>query len=266
MRRTAAPVNAKLSRLSPNVIYVIFQHGFVLQIDWTTGSEAKPSFMTGSGTARDMDLASIEINQTMVDALLVSENDADGKPWVNAYNPEDSGMVNLFSGPKKAKQSISILRATTDGRYFVGATSNSLVLGVCDSTNVSEFAALHYVTYTFDTSETICALDLKATESQSRGAYKGERKREFNVDVIAGSAQGAIFVYTDLQSKLRSLEQKGKGTENLMPHRVHWHQTAVHALKWSKNGTEAYPHTLTNSFTDWYRQNHDIRRRRRCAC
>ena len=60
------------------------------------------------------------------------------------------------------------------------------------------------------------------------------------LDIIVGGARGSIYLYHDALARSQALAKSGSDKEPIQAQNFHWHRRAVHALKWSRDGTKLY--------------------------
>ncbi|KAF6837752.1 WD domain-containing protein [Colletotrichum plurivorum] len=218
-----------LSHTKPDFVWVACSDGRIWRINWKKGTTVHDEFRTQSQTALDMSVAAIKGNQSTAEVIYVAETTKQFKGEIVAYfGPDFSNPPSeaLFT-TKKSDQGIHLLRASPDGKYIVGATRESLIVGTVTSQASQADVGLEFEFFTFDSTDLICALDVRITDKNDGASA---------LDLIAGGARGAIYYYNDILRKLQNLNGPKSKREPLQARKYHWHRRAVHSLKWSKDG------------------------------
>ncbi|KAK1510768.1 WD domain-containing protein [Colletotrichum tamarilloi] len=222
--KSSAPtiVATRQSQLKPDFLWVACSDGRVWRVNWKKGTGVYDEFRTQSQTALDLSVASIEGQKKTTEVLYVSEGKKHAKGEVVAYSGPDfkQPTAEVLFATKQVDQAIHLLRSSPNGKTIVGATKDGLVVGTLTPESEWEF-------FTFDTTDIICALDIRVTHSKDNSLV---------LDLIAGGARGAIYFYDDILRKLQNLNGPKSKREALTSRKFHWHRRAVHSVKWSKDG------------------------------
>jgi NET1-associated nuclear protein 1 (U3 small nucleolar RNA-associated protein 17) len=227
-----------LSPTSPNHLWISSSTGRLWRGDWTTGAGFDAVVQLPECSA----LASLT-----VDSIVVQNRPRD-VPYVSVLVNDTWHIWACYihdMAYKKKKivfsrgEIIENLRVVGHGQTLAASSRKDIILASLKSTSHEDIKDLAYEVFTFDCADEITCLDLRAAErvhlsrrSQIRGGD------EVVVDLVVGCARGAIYFYNDLLPQLRYLQKKSGGRSgSLQPRKYHWHRKAVHAVKWSQDGT-----------------------------
>jgi len=194
---------------------------------------------------------SLRIAKNQREFLVVSEHTKDGRNTLVAYNyqsTDETKVSNVLVALSHSGKTMHSLKSVNDSRVLLAASDTSLIVGVA-SGKFTSFSDLSFSFYHFETSDIITALDARVSATtklpaQGRRAMIEKSKAARNpntpiVDVIVGGARGPIYYYNDLIAKLEVMDSEESGQDALVARKYHWHRRAVHALKWSRDGTLA---------------------------
>lgn len=225
----------RLSKRSPDFIWVARSDGRLFHVNWTKPSEPKESFRTNSNTARAISVLPIGDSKKAQEAVLVVETDKQFRVEITAYISEQGKKPkskNLFS-IKKNGYGLQLLESTDDGRILAGALNDRIFVATAATSpdDIQNLDQLRYDYFSFDTPDIITCLDLKVQSGK-----KGKAETTQVVDVLIGGARGGIYLYHDAVSRLQSLGKSKSDREALQAHKYHWHRRAVHSVKWSRDG------------------------------
>ncbi|KAK4091925.1 hypothetical protein Purlil1_3764 [Purpureocillium lilacinum] len=247
----ATIIATRLSEQDPNFAWVACSDGQVYHVDWTQSTEAPTSFKTASGTAKAMAVISAQRQGKGEDTILVVESDKEHRMEVVAYQGKTGTTTASKSllALKKYGAGLQLLEASTDGQVLVGAFHDRLFLGVASQPGTGKLEDLQYEFYSFDIPDLITSLSLRVhKKSNSRKAQTGFDKA---VDVVAGGARGAIYVYSDVLSRLQAAGKSQAAKDGVQVQRLHWHRRAVHAVKWSRDGNYILSGGSENALVLW---------------
>ncbi|XP_044719993.1 sporulation protein [Hirsutella rhossiliensis] len=236
-----AIVAVRLSKQSPDFVWVACSDGQVYNVNWTIGSQVSPCFRTVSGTAKAMTIVPATGQDEQRDIILLAESDRQHRMEVVAYQGK---VGSTFKSKKilvlkKPGDGLQLLEASEDGQVLVGAFHDRLFLGAMSQPEVNELDQLRYEIFSFDTPDLITTLDLRRYTRPviHRGS---DRKREdasgMVVDILAGGARGGIYVYRDALSRVQAVGKPQYVKDGIQVHKFHWHHKAVHSVKWSRDG------------------------------
>ncbi len=234
-------VAALLSPVSPDFVWVGCSNGRILRVDWTTGSIE--SFMPRGNDTKpliDMAVQVAQVGKGQQEILFTSERVMDSGELV-AYNASDLSkhdFVKLY-GPAR----ISFLRSAAEGRFLVGVSDRTVLIGSLVPRDVTSLQSLQYQFYSFDISDEILSLDVRVS---TRG---GTKKSTSPLDLVVGCERGSIFVYEDIIGRLRALKNAGSSKGPTLPRKYHWHRKTVHSVKWSRDGKGGEPLLLVFMLT-----------------
>jgi NET1-associated nuclear protein 1 (U3 small nucleolar RNA-associated protein 17) len=220
---------------SPNLLWVASYGGVIWLVDWTTGAGPKAHISLGCDRLSDLSVVSTKIGNSVRDILYISTRKEEA--WfITAYDIRDHkilGSKPIFS----CASPIENIRTVHLGHVFAAYSGRTIILGTRTQDVVSTFEHLAYEVVTLDASDEITCLDMQVTTRiHLNRKSQLEASDALVVDIAIGCARGAIFAYSDLLPKLRSLNKQKPCHHILHPRKYHWHRKAVHAVKWSRDG------------------------------
>lgn len=238
-RITAAIVATWLSPNQPNFVWIACSDGRIWRVDWRHGSAPEDTFTVKSDNIQDVAVSSMKVGKSVLDILFVSEQKRQECTITAYYRSKRSLVSHVVYKSQHPDERIHLVRATSDGKFVVGASSENIVVGTvqpgADGGFESEF-------YSFDTPDIVCAMDLRVTPKNNvvSTPKKSKKPALFDVlDLIAGCARGGMLVYNDIMNTahaVRGSKSKSK-KEEIQARKFHWHRRAVHTIKWSRDGT-----------------------------
>ncbi|PHH67016.1 hypothetical protein CDD81_4411 [Ophiocordyceps australis] len=252
----ASIVATRISTCNPRFVWVVCSDGQVYHVDWTCNAQVSPRFRTLSGSAKAMVVVPSIAQGENCDGIIMVELRGQHHIDIVAY-PVNAGSGSepkpIFTNPKP-KSGIELLEASSDGQLLVGALGNRLFLGVASHAAPSELLKSQYDFYSFEVGEVISALDMRVQErplSTVVNKKKGQSAPHTVIDVVAGGSNGSIFVYRDLLSRLENAGKPQFVKAAIHAQKLHWHQKAVHALKWSRDGNYLISGGSENALVIW---------------
>lgn len=191
-----------------------------------------------------MVVVSAKIGQSQEDIVVVAESDKPNRMDLVAYRgltgstPESKAFVTL----KKPGNALHILESSDDGQVLVGALNDRLVIGNLSQRNISNFDEIQYDFFSFDAPDLVTAIDLRITEKHAQGNGHGSKKNrhaevEKAVDILVGGARGSIYLYQDALARIQASGKSSPDSPAIQAQKYHWHRKAVHAVKWSRDGS-----------------------------
>ncbi|KAL9076226.1 MAG: hypothetical protein Q9157_003736 [Trypethelium eluteriae] len=139
----------------------------------------------------------------------------------------------------QSQQKIQGLKVLHQGEVIIAFFSRSLVLGQLNRQEDPSFEAKAYVWREMDCFNEITAFDARVVPNRKGKSKDYKKSTDIFVDVVIGTIEGPIFIYSDLLNKLISHSQKKPGkpqSSYLDSKRFHWHRQAVGTVKWSRDG------------------------------
>ncbi|KAJ6442967.1 WD repeat-containing protein 75 [Purpureocillium lavendulum] len=247
----ATIISTRLSVRDPNFAWVACSDGRVYHVDWTQSTEAPTSFQTASGTAKAMAVVPTQRQGKGEDIVLVVESDKEYRMEVVAYQGKVESSVPSKSllVLKKHGAGLQLLEASADGQVLVGAFHDRLFVGVASQSGAAKVEELQYEFYSFDTPDLITSLSMRVHKKS--GSRKGQTGFDKPVDVTAGGARGAIFVYNDVLARLQAAGKSQAEKDGVQVQRLHWHRRAVHSVKWSRDGNYILSGGSENTLVLW---------------
>ena len=224
-----------LSRTSTDHIWVASTDGQIWNIDWKTGAGADTP-LTIDAKILDMALDSVELKEGKIDILLVLQQLDGSRAQLVAY---DHNALATKSGKllHTLEATTGLVRSTAGGRFVAAATGATLHMGMprkSPGDAPTTLATLAYRFYSFEAPDLIACLDLQAS---IRITKKGREELQ-QVDLVLGGARGAIYLYSDIASKVGEGSNSKAGV--IQPRKQHWHRNAVHSVKWSLDGMPSF--------------------------
>lgn len=227
------------SKQNPDTIWVASSDGRVFQANWTV-SKTSASFQTRSATAQAMAVVSKNISGKTEEVILVTESDKPHRVEVVAYLAKIQAEFESKTvlSMKKSGNGLQLLESSEDGQVLVGAINDRLFFGAPSKQNFDSLMDIEYEIYTFDIPDLVTALDLRVYPRLAMGK-KSRSETGPVLDVVVGGARGSIYVYHDVLARSQALGKSGADKEMIQAQNFHWHRKAVHAVKWSRDGTYA---------------------------
>lgn len=254
--KAAAPahiVAMRQAKQNSNIVWVATSDGRICEVDWTA-SKTPEFFQTQSKTAAAMALVTKKVSGRVQEIIFVAESDKPGRIEVVAYpaSTTESGHKVLFV-MKKPGNGLQLLETSEDG-HLVGAINDRLFFGLPSQRQFDNLAALDYEIYTFDIPDLVSALDLRVYPRPVTSGKKSRQEAAPVLDIIVGGARGSIYLYHDALARSQALAKSGSDKELIQAQNFHWHRRAVHALKWSRDGTKLYtPHGISRTVLTYCR-------------
>ncbi|KAK8016416.1 hypothetical protein PG993_014605 [Apiospora rasikravindrae] len=212
-------VAMRLSRTSPNMLWVASSAGRIWKIDWTSGSGSSACLKLECDLLSDLEVDVTQVGSNAQDVLLVSMAMED-KWHVLACEVEGlqlKGTKTVVDRPGP----IQNLRFLWDGQVLAASSGKDIIIGTLNSPpgHLSRNCDLRVAQRVHLTKQS-----------------QVETGDQLVLDVVVGCARGGIFYYNDILPQLRLLHKGANITKSLQPRRLHWHRKAVHAVKWSRDG------------------------------
>lgn len=242
-------VAMKQAKQNSNIVWVVTSDGRVCEVDWTTSKTPK-FFQTQSKTATAMALVTKKVSGRVQEIIFVAESDKASRIEVVAYpaSTTESEHKVLFI-MKKPGNGLQLLETSEDG-HLVGAINDRLFFGVPSQRQYDNLASLDYEIYTFDIPDLVSALDLRVYPRPVTSGKKSRQEAAPVLDIIVGGARGSIYLYHDALARSQALAKSGSDKEPIQAQNFHWHRRAVHALKWSRDGTNLHCTWNIENYTD----------------
>lgn len=144
----------------------------------------------------------------------------------------DLGTLLKYSEP------LTFIKILDSGRIIVVTSGQRLMVGSCERPNPDSLKDVSYVWRDVDCPEWITSVDVRMRPYDSKKPKASKTAFHGAIDVAVGTLKGKIIVYDDILENLIRIENSMKGSQgNGVNCRVlHWHRTAVPALRWSIDG------------------------------
>lgn len=245
----------RLSRTSPNMVWVASSAGRIWKIDWTTGSGSGACLKLECDLLSDLEVDVTQVGSDAQDVLLVSVSMED-KWQILACDVQGLQLQATKTVVDRAAP-IQNLRFLWDGQVLAASSGKDIIIGTLNSSPGSPFSEHWYEVFIMDCSDDITCLDLRVAQRVHLTKQSQiETGDQLVLDVVVGCARGGIFYYNDILPQLRLLHKSANITKSLQPRRLHWHRKAVHAVKWSRDGEFLIVSVASASLTEFLRQLH----------
>ncbi|RYO82281.1 hypothetical protein DL766_000658 [Monosporascus sp. MC13-8B] len=222
----------------PEFVWVASSLGRIWLINWTTGEGSSSNLKVKCDMLNGMAVESIKINEKTRDVPFICVGK--GNNWsILACDVRDR-QLNSTKVLLSQKTVIHNILSVRGGRALIASAERNVLLGSLRSRDSTSFSHIEYEFFSFDCSDEITCLDVRAAERvHLNRASQRKEGNEAVLDVVVGCARGAVFSYNDLLPQLRVLQNSKTRDFSLQPRKYHWHRKAVHAVKWSRDGSEA---------------------------
>ncbi|KAF4125154.1 NET1-associated nuclear protein 1 (U3 small nucleolar RNA-associated protein 17) [Geosmithia morbida] len=258
--KPAVIISMRLSKKSPDSVWVATSDGRVFHVNWTGTLTGTPdtSFRTNSKTARAMVVMTIGDGGngggsaskkpsvagaagSAHDVVLVVESDKSARLEITAYLPSERDgnkkprSRSLFSIKKGGGSGLQLLESANAGRVLVGALHDRVFLGAATFAGSADgLDQLRYDFFSFDTPDIVTSIDVRARAVSGKRARSSDANQV--VDVLVGGARGSIYLYHDAVNRLQAVGRGSSDKEPIQAQKYHWHRKAVHSVKWSRDG------------------------------
>ncbi|KAF1986989.1 WD40 repeat-like protein [Aulographum hederae CBS 113979] len=218
-----------LSVTKPDHLYISTISGRIILWNWTKGEK----IAQWSLDTEVKQLAAIVLSDSSEETLFTLEKEK--RDWkVNAHSlqknsPLPSQSVTLLNIDRK----IRMFKVCQQGAAVIAATDDQI--HVCSVQYVTDLVDATSSCSQLRSNESITTFEILERDGGSGISKKHAPKR---VDLVVGSAEGTLFVYEDVLSKLGTRSQKSTSSSSvaLNPLILHWHRQAVGTVRWSRDG------------------------------
>jgi NET1-associated nuclear protein 1 (U3 small nucleolar RNA-associated protein 17) len=225
-----------ISAVHPNNVWVSYSDGRIWSIDWTTGVTS-PFEVSSHKSISAMTVQVISTGKEKREIIFTVEETGKLSELV-AYDATQDTRTRrqvVYS----CNERLQGLWSASEGHFHLAISRRRIYVGDLESSTLSNF---RYRFYSLEAIDDICSADIF---SLPRKAQKGHHPQSAPppaalINVAIGTVRGAIYVYRDILSKLRRPKTTNTRTMQLQPQKHHWHRTAVHAVKWSRDGKVAH--------------------------
>lgn len=255
-----------ISSTNPDLVYVADSAGIISLWNWTNGSKLG---RWGIGAN--------------VQHLVVVAQPTTSRDLVFAHEAEDKHIVNvhaLYTGDEASKTEVKQILKTSrpitgmqvllQGKLLVLSTPNSMIVGKRRKFKQTALQDFEYTWREFEMSKRITTFN--AFVQTPGGKDKALEDTRDHLDLAVGDEEGVIYLFEDVISRFVIVEKSQKeksdkkvGPESLTPKRLHWHRTAVRALKWSLDGERHGFFFYAKLCIDRHRKLFDLWWRRNCS-
>ena len=212
--------------------------GSIERWDWTEGKRVE----YWNISAPIYSLATMNLNMDVSSNALVYTVDRNGGvPWMltvhrllggSEASKTDLGTLLKYSEP------LTFIKILDSGRIIVATSGQRLIMGTCERPNLDSLKDVSYVWRDVDCPEWITSVDVRMRPYDGKKPRVSKTSFHGAIDVAVGTLKGKIIVYDDLLGNLLRIENGMKGSQGNGANSrfLHWHRTAVLALKWSADG------------------------------
>lgn len=231
-------VATRLSKQNPDHIWIALSDGHIYLVDWKKDTTTNNGFQTASKSAKSLVLVPTTFPGAIQEAIVVGEFTKPSLVEIVAYQwdsnsePTSKTLMSLT----KAWGPVHLLEASADGQVLAGSLNERLYFAKMSSQEVQSIEQLEYECFSLDSPDTITAVDLRVFTKRKSGK-RGQSEAGVIVDIILGGARGGIYMYHDSISRFTGGSKSSSGQDEVEVRKYHWHRKAVHALKWSRDGT-----------------------------
>ncbi|RYO98685.1 hypothetical protein DL764_007011 [Monosporascus ibericus] len=209
-------ISTCLSPSDPDFVWVASSLGRIWLVNWTTGEGSSSNMKVKCDMLSGMAVESIEINEKNRDVPFICVGK--GNNWsIVACDVRDL-RLNSSKVLLSQKSVIHNIRSVRRGHALIASAERNVLLGSLRSRDATSFSHIEYEFFCFDCSDEITCLDVRAADRIH--LHRASQRREGNEAVL-----------DVVNSKSRDF--------SLQPRKYHWHRKAVHAVKWSRDGSEA---------------------------
>ena len=230
-----------LSSSKPNNIFLSTNKGSIEKWNWVEGTRLE--YWHISTPIYHMATSSIRSDETPNDLVYTVDRNGEGQWMLTVHKllgGDEASKTDLGTLIRYSKPFTSV-KIKENGRIIVLTSGSRLIIGTSAKPNEASLKDVVYIWRELDCPEWISTMDIRTRpfeipSSEAKGANL-ESCGAF--DVAVGLLRGQIIVYDDLLNNLIRKESKKNPEEKkgISSQRLHWHRTAVLALKWSKDGT-----------------------------
>lgn len=212
--------------------------GSIERWDWTEGKRLEYWNISASIYS----LATIKQNiDKSSNALVYTVDRKEAGPWMltvhRLLGGSDASKTDLGTLLKHSEP-LTYFRILDSGRIIVVTSGQRLMVGSCERPNSDSLKDVSYVWRDIDCPEWITSIDVRMRPYENKKPKVSKTAFHGAIDVAVGTLKGKIIVYDDMLGNLLRIENGMKGNQgNGANFRLlHWHRTAVLALKWSTDG------------------------------
>lgn len=140
----------------------------------------------------------------------------------------------------KYPEPLTFVKILDNGRIIVVTSGSRVIIGTCDRPNPDSLKDLSYVWREVECPEWITCIDVQTRlyDKNTKRPKQSKNASHGAVDIVVGTLRGKIIIYDDLLENLNRIERgaKTRKVDGVSSRRLHWHRSAVLALKWSMDG------------------------------
>lgn len=241
MRKSERITAFALSPSRPNNIFLSTNTGSIEKWDWVEGLRLEywhistPIYHLATSTLRS--------DETPNDLVYTVDRKGEGQWMLTVHRllGGDQASKTDLSTLIKSSDAFTSVKISENGRIIVMTSGSRLIIGTADKPDSISLKDTIYVWREWNCPEWISTMDIRTRPFETSSAKAKGSNSGFDgaLDVAVGALRGQIMIYDDLLNNLIQKESKNKPEKKkvVSSQRLHWHRTAVLALKWSKDGT-----------------------------
>lgn len=230
-----------LSSTNPSHLFVSTSSGSIEKWDWLDGTRLE--YWNISATIYSL-ATSTPVHAETNNGLVYTVDRKDEGQWRLTVH-------RLLGGAEASKTDLGTLlkyneplifvKILVNGRIVVVTSGSRLIIGTCDRPSPDSLKDLSYVWRDVNCPEWITSIDVQLRPYDTTAKKPKTSKATFHgaVDIVVGTLRGKIIIYDDLLENLVRIERgkTAQQVDSISSRRLHWHRSAVLALKWSMDGT-----------------------------
>ena len=238
-----------LSPSNDNHLFLSTNTGLIEKWDWIQGSRLE--YWHTSTPIYHLATSIHSPDDTLNDLVYTVDRKGEGQ-WMltvhrllggNEASKTDLGTLIKYPSPLT---SVKILES---GRIVVITSGLQLIVGSSDKPNSEFLKDVTYVWREVKCPDWISSMDVRI-RPYPKSIAEGNKKSldDSALDVAIGTLRGKILIYDNLLKNLVTNESdtKSEKMRSLSSQQLHWHRTAVLAMKWSKDGRFVIMRTLAS--------------------
>ena len=226
-----------ISSTNQNQLYISTSLGIIEKWDWVEGTRLE--FWNTSTPIHSLATSNPGEKETANGLVYTVDRKSEYQWLLTAHRllggveASKTDLATLLKHP----QPLTSVKVLDNGRVLLVTSGSRVTIGTCNRPVPDSLKALSYLWREVECPEWIMSIDvrLRPYEIPKKESEMTDSTFHGAVDVAVGTLLGKIFIYDDLLTNLIRIEKHGKAN-GVSSQRLHWHRTAVLALKWSADG------------------------------
>lgn len=241
MRKSERVTAFALSPSKPNNIFLSTNTGSIEKWDWIEGNRLE--YWHISIPIYHLATSSFRSDETPNDLVYTVDRKGESQWMLTVHRllGGDEASKTDLGTLIKYRDPLTSVKISENGRIIVLTSGSRLIVGSSEGPDLVSLKDCVYVWRELNCPEWISTMDIRTRpfEMPSTKAKGTNLGFDGALDVAIGLLRGQIIIYDDLLNSLVQKENKSKPgkQKGISSQRLHWHRTAVLALKWSKDGT-----------------------------